>query len=155
MLALENEDGPKVCRDELALQLNLKQRSLGNNLTTLEKAGLIFFDSKTVTLTELGMAQADTSGLVSAAPQNNDEHQQRLMVKYKLSGGEQKVLMELKDGSEKAKAAVAEKLGLKLRSFSNLLTNPKKSGLLEVNGQSIRLSDKMFIKKLGRPCDHN
>ncbi|KAL3912449.1 MAG: hypothetical protein SGARI_001153, partial [Bacillariaceae sp.] len=65
-----------------------------------------------------------------------------------------KVLNALIDGSEKTKESVAAKLGMQIRSFSNNLTKPKKNGLLEVNGKNIRLSDKMFVKKIGRPCDN-
>lgn len=153
-LSIENE-GREVSREELAVELDMKNpRSLSNNFPKLKDAGVMTVTPNSVTVTALGMEMAKTEGLVSSAPQSNKEHQERLMDKYKLGGGEKKVLLALSDGQQATKAAIAEKLGMKIRSFSNLLTEPKKKGLLEkVGSDSFRLTDKMFLPKLGRPCD--
>ena len=156
-MILEGDDGPEITSARLADELGLTNpRSLANNYPKLKKAGVITVTSGNVKVTELGMKLANTEDLVSAAPENNEEHQERLMNKYKLKGGEKKVLLELKDGAEYDKEEIAEKLGMKIRSFSNNLTNPKKHGLLEVinKGKTLRLTDKMFLKKLGRPCEN-
>lgn len=153
-LAVEDDAGSDVDREELAEQLGQNPRSMANNLPKLRDAGLLIVSPKTVKVTEKGMKLADTKNVKSSAPQTNAELQQRLMEKCKLSGSEKKVLNALIDGSEKTKESVAAKLGMQIRSFSNNLTKPKKHGLLEVNGKNIRLSDKMFVKKIGRPCDN-
>jgi DNA-binding CsgD family transcriptional regulator len=129
----------------------MQPRSMANNFPKLRDAGVMTSTAKTVVVTELGMKMADTSGLVSSAPQSHEEHQQRLMNKYKLTPSEKKVLMELADGKEVNKQDLADKLQMKIRSFSNLLTNPKKHDLLEIDKSTIRLTDKMFLKKPGRP----
>ena len=134
----------------------MNPRSMSNNFPKLREAGVITdVTPKTITVTAMGMKHAVTDGLVSAAPTNHIEHQEKLMNKYKLNGSEKNVVLEIADGRTAKKTDVTDSLKLKIRSFGNLLAKLKKAGMLDesVGKDEIRLSDKMFHKKLGRPCD--
>ena len=113
---------------------------------------------KHVVVTTKGMKHANTEGITSNAPKTNEEQQEKLMDKYKLSGSERKLIEHLADGSTQNREDVRVALGSKSKgSFANMLTKPRKHGLLEIvsGGKDLRLTDIMFLKKLGgRPCDN-
>jgi predicted methyltransferase len=157
--AMTIEDGePEISREDLASATGLVIRSLANVLKPLKDAGLVVLTPKTVTVTPKGMDLADTKNVESSAPKSNEEHQERMKNRTgrKLNKKECELVDQLADGLTRNKEVVAKAMGYtNIRSFSNLLTNPKKHGVIEAEGKGIRLTDKMFLPKLGRPCDKN
>ena len=128
--------------------------SFANLLTKLKKERLMDVHPKHVVVSKKGMALADTDGITSSAPQSHEEQQEKLMEKYKLSNSERKLIKALADGSWHDREDVRKALGTKPGSFANTLTKPRKHKLMEIEGKKLRLTDNMFVKKLGgRPCE--
>lgn len=143
-----------VPREEILLELKCSKGSFANLLTGLRKEDCIEIFSKHIVVTQKGMAQADTDGVTSSAPQSHEEQQEKLMTKFKLSKSERELVEHLADGSWQDREAVRIALGGKSKgSFANILIKPRRAKILESSGKTIRLTDIMFVKKLGgRPC---
>ena len=151
------EGNLEVPREEILLQVGGSTGSFANLLTKLKNEALMKIYPKYVIVTKKGMDHADTNGITTNAPQSNKEQQTKLMDKYKLTGNERKLIEHLADGATQNREDVRLALGSKSKgSFANVLTKPRKYGLLEIlEGKNLRLTDVMFLKKIGRPCDNN
>ena len=149
------EGNPEVPREDIIREIGITAGSFANHLTKLKNEDLLEVFPKHVVVTPEGMKLADTDGITSSAPQTHKEQQEKLITKYKLSGSERKLIEHLSDGSWQDREDVRNALGSKSKgSFANMLTKPRKHKLLEIKGTDLRLTDIMFVKKLGgRPCE--
>lgn len=126
---------------------NLK--SFGNVVTKLIKAGLVEYpDSKTICLTEAGIAKA---GSTTRQTSNESVHD---TIRSLLNGTQTKIFNLLADGSSRNKQEMAAELGLQIKSFGNCVSAMSSLGFLKYveddsgKKNSIRLADIAF--PLGR-----
>ena len=122
--------------------------TIANALTKHKKAGSITFDSKTVTITEAGLEQADVSDDLSFA--TNEEFHKKIQDSLNLNDRSRQLFAELADGRVHQKKEVAEAMGMKMNStWANMLTPMKKQSVVIYDRETIQLTDDMF--PFGRP----
>ena len=146
ILTLEKTTGnPTVDRKMIATLSGVKSNTFPVTISGMKKKGLIEYSKDTMNLTDIGRAKANVTDMP-----DNSSTQEELKKKHKI-GGKQAVMFDiLLDGHEHDRAEIATKVGYtNKKSFAVALSNLKKTGLLEYDKTTIKLTDVCF--PFGRP----
>ncbi|CAB9504488.1 expressed unknown protein [Seminavis robusta] len=138
-----------VERARLSFLTNIDGKStIANALTKLKSLGWMTVSGKEVTITKLGMENADQDALAAAAaaiPKTNADHWEKVKEKNKLNPKQTELVELLQDGKTHDKKQVIMEVYEKSNSTSaNALTFLKKLKIIEVAKGKIRLHDEMF-----------
>lgn len=122
--------------------------TLRGALAKLKNAGSIVATPTTITITEKGLSQADSSGDLSFS--TNQEYQKKIQEQMKVKPKARELTAELADGRVRNKEEVAAALGMKMNStWRSILAPLKKLDILDYGKDTIWLADNMF--PFGRP----
>ena len=141
-----------VPRKRLLTMSGVKANTFTVMLCNMKKKGLITYDKDTVQLTKVGRAKAKP---VSDLPMDNATAQKDIKIRFKLGGKSAVLFDQLTDGKiHDRQAIVGGLVGFKNKnSAAVMLCNLKKTGIIEYDRTTIKLTDLCF--PFGRPCEAN
>lgn len=148
MLVMTTGENPLERQSLVQMIGTMGKSTLANAFTKLKKLGWMNVNAKSVEVTDLGMENADTDNVKIVT--TNEEHQAQLKEKLKLKDREMELFDLLVDGEIHDAETIAKEMGMKMNStWANLKTSLKKKGILDFQGKTLKLSDKMY--PFGRP----
>mmetsp|Transcript_20466 Transcript_20466/g.44326 ORF Transcript_20466/g.44326 Transcript_20466/m.44326 type:complete len:187 (-) Transcript_20466:41-601(-) len=149
-LFFETELGnPRVPRKRMAAVSGVKPNTFPVTISNMKKKGLIVYDKEAIWLTQQGRSKAQV-GTMTEASMDNGQTQQELKQKFKI-GGKAAVLFDiLKDGRDHDRQATIGQLDFASKaSAAVMLSNLKKTGVIEYDKTTIKMTDMCF--PFGRP----